>query len=240
MTIETKHNPFTGNESYWWYRAKAKFLGAYFSEYVSPDAKVLDIGSADGPAVAFIDEILAKGKGKKIAMDIVPDGLGPDDILGSVEDIPLSKNKFDIVSAFDVIEHVENEDKGLREILRVLKPGGYFLMSVPAHQWAWTKHDDELYHKRRYTVGRARKALEKAGFIILKSSYGFSGTFPIFFAQRIFAKITRSYSGETPEVSATQDRILTNLCERDLKKFKRGKSFRLGSSVFIAGRKPIQ
>lgn len=181
MKTETTYNPFTDNKAYWWYRAKAKFLKVYFGPYVKPEFSVLDIGSADGPAVAFIDEVLQGGSGKKIAMDIIPDGLGSDDILGSVEDIPVDDESFNVVSAFDVIEHVEHEDVGLEEILRVLKPGGYFFMSVPAYQWAWSKHDEVLHHYRRYTTPRARKALEKAGFKVIKSSYGFRGTFPFSF-----------------------------------------------------------
>lgn len=235
--MSSESNPFTGNRDYWWYRAKAKFLQAYFSQYVTPDAQVLDIGSADGPAVGFIDEIIRTGKGKKIAMDIVPDGLGPEDIVGSVEDIPLGDNTFDIVSAFDVIEHVENEHKGLTEIHRILKPGGYFLMSVPAYQWAWSEHDVKLHHQRRYTTGRAVSALKKAGFEIMKDSYAFQGTFPFFAAQRLIAKLTKSYSGEVPEVSPILDKLFTWLCEFDRKRLAKGKSLSYGSSVLIAGRK---
>jgi len=232
------HNPFTGNQDYWWYRAKAKFLKTYFSDYVGSSANVLDIGSADGPAVGFIDEILSRGKGKKTAMDIVPDGLGPDDIVASVEAIPVADETFTVVSAFDVIEHVEDEHKGLTEILRVLKPGGYFLMSVPAYQWAWSKHDVELHHKRRYTTERAAKALEKAGFRVLKKTYGFRSTFPFFALQRLFTKITGRYSGEVPHVSPSMDKLFTKLCEHDVKALAKRKSLRYGSSVFIVGQRP--
>lgn len=231
------HNPFTGNQDYWWYRAKAAFLKSYFREYVTPDAQVLDIGSADGPAVGFIDEIISKGSGKKIAMDIVPDGLGPDDIVGSVEEIPLSDSTFDIVSAFDVIEHVEDEHKGLTEIHRILKSGGYFMMSVPAYQWAWSLHDVSLHHKRRYTTGRAEEALTKAGFTVIKKSYAFQGTFPFFAVQRGLTKLTNSYSGEVPKVSPSMDKLLTWLCGFDEKKLSKSKSLSYGSSVFILGRK---
>jgi len=236
--MSTVHNPFTGNGDYWWYRGKAKILKSFFGNLVSPDAHVIDIGSADGPAVKFIDDTLATGTGVKLAMDIVPDGLRPEDILGSVEAIPLGDATFDIISAFDVIEHVENEALGLSEIFRVLKPGGYFFMSVPAYQWAWSRHDVELHHHRRYTVKRAVKALKNAGFDIEQSSYGFFGTFPLFAVQRLFAKAKNSYSGEVPKVSKAQDAILTALVNLDAKLINSGRSLPWGSSVLVAGRKP--
>ncbi len=236
--MTSEHNPFTGNADYWWYRGKAKLLESFFGELVDPNAQVIDIGSADGPAVKFIDDRLALGSGVKLAMDIVPDGLRPEDILGSVEAIPVGDASFDLISAFDVIEHVENEALGLSEIYRVLKPGGRFFMSVPAYQWAWSRHDVELHHYRRYTVKRARAALEKAGFVIEKSSYGFFGTFPLFAIQRTIAKLKNSYSGEVPSVSKAQDKLLSSLVGLDAKVLTNGGKLPWGSSVFVAARKP--
>lgn len=231
------HNPFTGNGDYWWYRVKANILEKFFGNHVKADDLVLDIGSADGPAVKFIESRLGP-KGKKTAMDIESEGLGEDDILGSVEDIPVESGSFDIVSAFDVIEHVKNEAKGLDEIFRVLKPGGHVFISVPAYQWAWSKHDEELHHYRRYTRGRLEVAVRQAGFVEAETSYGFFGTFPIFALQRLKAKLTRTYSGEIPSVTAGQEKILLNLSRLDTWAIKAGLPLPWGSSVLLKARKP--
>ena len=231
------HNPFTGNGNYWWYRVKANILENFFGEAVKPDALVLDIGSADGPAVKFIERRLG-ANGKKTAMDIESEGLGEDDILGSVEDIPVDDAAFDIVSAFDVIEHVKNEAKGLDEIFRVLKPGGHIFISVPAYQWAWSKHDEELHHYRRYTKSRLEVAVRQAGFVESESSYGFFGTFPIFALLRLKAKFTRTYSGETPAVTEGQEKLLLNLSKLDTWAIKAGIPLPWGSSVLLKARKP--
>lgn len=231
------HNPFTGNGDYWWYRVKANLLENFFGGQVKPDAQVLDIGSADGPAVKFIEDRLG-ATGKKTAMDIESEGLGEDDILGSVEAIPVEDSRFDIVSAFDVIEHVKNEGKGLDEIYRVLKPGGYIFISVPAYQWAWSKHDESLHHYRRYTKASLEVAVREAGFVKLESTYGFFGTFPIFVLQRLIARFNRSYSGETPSVTAGQEKLLLNLSKLDTLGLKAGIPLPWGSSVLLRASKP--
>lgn len=231
------HKQFTGHEDYWWYRARAAFLENFFGPLVKSDDQILDVGSADGPSVQFIDRRLSS-KGKKTAMDIIPEGLKEDDILGSVEEIPVDDEQFDIVSAFDVIEHVKNEAKGLDEIYRVLKPGGHVFISVPAYQWAWSKHDEALHHYRRYTRGRLEAAVRQAGFVEAEASYGFFGMFPIFALQRLKAKLTRTYSGETPSVTPAQERILLNLSRIDGWAIKAGIPLPWGSSVLLRARKP--
>jgi SAM-dependent methyltransferase len=70
---------------------------------------------------------------------------------------------FDLIGSFDVIEHIEDDRAALAGIARCLKPGGKFVMTVPAHQWMWSAHDVVNHHQRRYSkaglsaVRRARR-----------------------------------------------------------------------------------
>lgn len=234
-----KTNPFTGNADYWWYKARAEFLEVFFGGLVKSDSHILDVGSADGPSVSFMEKRLGPA-GKKTSMDIEPEGLKEGDILGSVEAIPIENERLDIVSAFDVLEHVKNEAKALDEIHRVLKPGGYVFISVPAYQWAWSKHDEVLHHYRRYSRARLISAIQEAGFHEVRSSYGFFATFPLFVMQRITAKITKNYFGEAPKVSSLQEKMLLTLSRVDLWFFKRAIALPWGSSVLLSARKPLQ
>ena len=90
-------------------------------------------------------------------LDIDPRGLEPGGVCGSALALPFGDATFDVVCAFDVVEHCEPEALALAELARVLKPGGRLLISVPAYQWAWTEFDEENGHHRRYTR-RARRA----------------------------------------------------------------------------------
>ena len=111
---------------------------------------------------------------------------------GSALALPFEDAAFDAVSAFDVIEHCEPEATALAEVRRVLRPGGKFVMSVPAYTWAWTDFDVANGHHRRYTKGRAVAAVERAGFTVQRATYGFATVFPMFAAERLSRKVVAS------------------------------------------------
>ena len=74
------------------------------------------------------------------------------------ETLPFSDDSFDLVTALDVLEHIEDDRAALREIARVLRPGGTFLATVPAYGWMWGAQDEISHHFRRYTATRAGDA----------------------------------------------------------------------------------
>ena len=98
--------------------------------------------------------------------------------------LPFRDGSFDLVGAFDVVEHCEPEAQALGELARVLEPGGRLLLSVPAYQWAWSDHDVRAGHYRRYTRPRLLAAVRAAGFEVDRCTYGFAGVFPMFAAER--------------------------------------------------------
>lgn len=85
--------------------------------------------------------------------------------------LPFPDQEFDIITALDVIEHLDDDHAALLELKRVLKPGGLLVVSVPAYKLLWTYWDDILGHRRRYTTGMMQKAMKKAGLRVRKVSY---------------------------------------------------------------------
>lgn len=85
--------------------------------------------------------------------------------------LPFASNSFDIVTALDVIEHLDDDRVALEELLRVMRPGGVLIVSVPAYRFLWTYWDDILGHRRRYTTAMMREAATSAGFQVRKLSY---------------------------------------------------------------------
>lgn len=71
-------------------------------------------------------------------------------VLGKVSRLPFANNSFDLVCAFDIIEHVDDDDGALSEVARTVRPGGAILVSMPLHPASWTPFDDLVGHKRRY------------------------------------------------------------------------------------------
>jgi SAM-dependent methyltransferase len=239
----TPANPHGGSPSiqqpdYWWYRARSEMLRTVLGGYVGTPQRLLDVGSADGPSVGWLTAP------QKVSLDLDPRGLRPPaGVCGSLLALPFADGAFEVVSAFDVLEHCDPEELALAELRRVLEPGGRLLMSVPAYQWAWSDHDVANGHHRRYSRRRAVNAVEAAGFGVVRATYGFAGVFPAFVAERAIGGVRRRFAGgratgpvdivKVPRVSSRQERVLLGLCRTDERVLAR-RDLPFGSSVFVA------
>ena len=219
---------------YWWYRARSELLHAALGEHLGRPSLVLDVGSADGPSVGWM-----RTEGRRVAVDLDPRGLAPGEgVCASALSLPFADGTFDLVGAFDVVEHCDPEAQALAELRRVLRPGGRLLLSVPAYQWAWTDHDVRAGHHRRYTRPRLRRAVESAGFTVDRATYGFAGVFPMFAAERLLRRVRGGSADEgLPQVSPTLDRVLTGLSRAESRVLRR-RDLPFGSSVFLAATAP--
>jgi SAM-dependent methyltransferase len=217
-------------------------LETVLGPFVGSPERLLDVGSADGPSVGWLDAP------QKVSLDVDPRGLqAPSGVCGSLLALPFGDARFEVVTAFDVIEHCEPEDQALRELHRVLERGGRLLVSVPAYQWAWTDHDVANGHYRRYTRPRAVAALEAAGFEVRRATYGFSSVFPMFAGERVLRRLRGSLTRRRPEgpadvvdvpqVGAGLERVLMGLCRLD-ERLLGARDLPFGSSVFLAAVKP--
>jgi len=213
-------------------------LRTVLERYAGSPQRLLDVGSADGPSVGWL------AARQKVSLDLDPRGLRPPaGICGSVLALPFADASFEVVSAFDVIEHCDPEAAALQELHRVLEPRGRLLLSVPAYQWAWSDHDVANGHHRRYTRPGAVAAVEAAGFEVLRSTYGFSAVFPAFAAERAVRAVQHRVGSsrsqgpadvvDLPPVSPTVARVLLGLCRLDQRALAR-RDLPFGSSVFLA------
>ena len=224
--------------NYWWYRARADLLEVVLGPYLGKPKMTLDVGSADGPSVAWM-----RGAHRRVTLDLHPRGLTPGEgVCGSATALPFADESFDVVAAFDVVEHCESETQAISELARVLEPGGRMLLSVPAYQWAWSDHDARAGHFRRYTKPRLVSLVESAGLTVERSTYAFSSVFPFFVAERAVRRLRRR-TGDTREqglapVSPAVDRMLMGLSRLD-HRLLRGRNLPFGSSVFLAALKPM-
>ena len=92
--------------------------------------------------------------------------------IADASELPFSDKTFDVICAFDVVEHIENDTTLFREISRVLKPGGHFCFSVPLHKDAWSSFDNIVGHCRRYDFPEVLQLLSENN-LCLESSSGF-------------------------------------------------------------------
>jgi SAM-dependent methyltransferase len=135
--------------------------------------EILDIGCGTGANLEMLSEF-----GDAQGVDVSGEALafcrarGLDQVKqGEAEQLPYEDQKFDLVTALDVVEHLDDDLGGLKEMRRVLRPDGRALIFVPAFMFLWGVQDDVSHHRRRYTLPSLLKAVEAAGFEVEWSSY---------------------------------------------------------------------
>src|SRR5207253_4948029 len=109
---------------------------------------------------------------------------------GAAEALPYKDATFDLVTALDVVEHLDDDTQGLREMRRVLKPQGCALLFVPAFMWLWGVQDDVSNHRRRYTRQQIVERLEAAGYTIERATYANWTFFAPILAGRMLMRVT--------------------------------------------------
>lgn len=221
---------------YWWHRARGDLLHVVFEPFLGTPRRTLDVGSADAPSVGWM-----RGDHPHVNLDLFPGGLVPGEgVCGSAMALPFLDEAFDVVCAFDVVEHCEDDALAVGELARVLAPGGRMLLSVPAYQWAWSDHDVQAGHHRRYTRRRLSRLVEGTGMTLLRSTYAFGSVFPLFVAERARRRLRSPTDGSEsrlPAVSPRADKVLMGLSGLDGRILRRT-DLPFGSSIFLAAVKP--
>jgi SAM-dependent methyltransferase len=139
-------------ERHWWYRERRAVLDTLLSRLELPGA-ALDIGAACGGNT----RVLQKHGWQATALDFSANGpeicnqRGVPAIRADATRLPCATASFDLVVAYDVLEHIDDDLAVIHEVHRVLKPGGRFLVAVPADPALWSAHDEAVGHFRRYT-----------------------------------------------------------------------------------------
>jgi len=119
--------------------------------------------------------------------------------LGTLETYPPS-DPFDLITMLDMAEHVEDDAALLQAGRRLLGEGGHVLIAVPAFPSLWSKHDEILHHKRRYTRRGLRALVERAGFTVEHLSFFNTFLFPVAWMKRIAARLSGSEKANDLEI----------------------------------------
>ncbi len=192
--MQAHHYPilYEVEETHWWYVGRRQIISALLERISTslnnPNPKILDVGCGTGGNL----RMLAK-HGRVEGVDISQDAVdfcherGLDTVrLGAAEQLPYEDNSFDIITSLDVIEHLDDDVEGLREIKRVLRPDGRVLLFVPAFMFLWGVQDDVSNHRRRYTLPSLIKAVKDAGFSVEWASYAnFSFFMPVLIVRTV-------------------------------------------------------
>jgi SAM-dependent methyltransferase len=147
--------------------------------------------------------------------------------------------EFDVIGAFDVIEHVPEDDAMLREMHRALRPGGGLLLTVPQHPWLWSEADDFSHHQRRYSRRGLRARLRSAGFEILQLTSFCSLLMPALVADRWWRRLRRAVYDPASELRLTGvNDVLERVMQLEAALIARGLSLPAGGSLLAVARRP--
>lgn len=204
--------------SYWWHVGRLKIIEKELERQIGDKRplKILNIGCGTGGTIRTLEKF-----GQVVNVDVSDEAIkfmakhGFDNII-KVDgiDLPFDTASFDLVCAFDVLEHIDRDTDALREWKRVLKPGGKLVLTVPAYQWLWSCHDECLHHFRRYNVGQLKTITRHVHFRSVRLSYAIAFSFPLVVGFRMLAKLGRerpTAASSYVELSPTINKLFTKL-----------------------------
>lgn len=187
-------------QAHWWFAARREILGSEIERLTLPrSARILEVGCGPGGNLELLKRFgevravepdassrayAAEQSGVLVEGGLLPDGL------------PELGGPFDMVCAFDVIEHVDDDSGAVRALGDRLKPGGYLVTTVPAYGWLWSAHDAQHHHKRRYGRRAYRVLFERAGLKVRRATYFNTLLFPPIAAIRLARKAARIEGGD--------------------------------------------
>jgi SAM-dependent methyltransferase len=152
---------------HWWFREKRNILARNL-RYAGPPGRALDIGSAGGGN----SRVLVHHGWRTVVADLSSEAVdiararSLDAVQADACDLPWADGTFDLVTAFELLEHVEDDRRAAAEIRRVLRPRGTALITVPADMRLWSEHDVAVSHFRRYHRDELVRVVEGAGLVI--------------------------------------------------------------------------
>ncbi|HEY8433748.1 MAG TPA: methyltransferase domain-containing protein [Sphingomicrobium sp.] len=182
------------DQRHWWYRARREVLADLIRRDAMPaaNAHILEIGCGTGHNLEMLAQF---GKVDALELDDEARAVAEERLGRKVMSTPLPElagvrdHHYDLIGAFDVIEHIDDDDAAVAAIAAKLKPGGKFVMTVPAHAWMWSAHDVVNHHKRRYSKAGLRGLIERSPLKLDRLGYFNSLLFPLAVAERLSSKM---------------------------------------------------
>ena len=186
---------------HWWFRVREEIILDHFMSHIYKDKplQILNVGAATGRSSEMLEPF---GQIQSIEYDepsyqFCRDVLNMKIDQGSITALPYADHAFDCVCAFDVVEHVEDDQKAIEELFRVCKPGGKIFITVPAFMSLWSNHDVVNHHFRRYRKNQMIRLFVPHGGKLLRTTYfNFFLFIPIFLVRSLQKLFTRKKQEE--------------------------------------------
>lgn len=235
---------YEAEESQWWYAGQRAIATALLDPAIAGRPArplVLDAGCGTGQNVLALSRL-----GTAVGIDLAPEAVafcrerGARAARASLLALPFPDRTFDAVTSFDVVYHawVTDDRAAVREMVRVLKPGGILLVRVPALRALWGAHDVEVQSRHRYTRGELVALLAACSLRVERATYCNSVLFPLLLARRTLDRLLHREGSDVGFLPAPAEWAFKRALLAEAALVRAGISFPIGASVVALARKP--
>ncbi|MFM2395258.1 MAG: hypothetical protein RLZZ546_3241 [Bacteroidota bacterium] len=238
--------------SHWWFLGRLEILISILKLKVIEENQsklsILNVGVATGATSIALQQYgnVTSVEYDRECCDFLTEKVKMEVLNASMTALPFEDQSFDIVCAFDVIEHIEDDLQALKEAFRVLKTNGKLYITVPMYMSLWSDHDVINHHYRRYSSKGLTDVVLKSGFEIRYKSFFNSILFPPIFLVRLLSSLRKKKQGDLPKSDfdgVNTNKFINQLLLQVLKIERRmlslGLQFGFGVSKMIVGKKVI-
>lgn len=254
MQAEDYADLYALEESLWWFAGMHEITAALLDAACPParDRLILDAGCGTGGNLAWLARYA--GNGRIIGIDLIPQALRfcrarEHRYLSqaSVTHLPFADSIFDLVTSFDVLVQLPGtgaDERAMREMHRVLRPGGIAFVRVAAYEWMRSGHDEALGTARRYRLTELTEKIRHAGFDIRRATYANTMLLPVAMLRRLVLKRVGLADGGSdvkplPPKFRWLNRALTSVLRGEARALKHaGVKLRAGLSAICVAEKP--
>lgn len=227
-------------EDNFWFRARNGIILWALNQYFPRFESFLEIGCGTGYVLSEIVKHFPNAT--LFGSEIFTEGLSfaaariPQIHLMQMDarDIPFYE-EFDVIGAFDVLEHIKEDGVVLSQVHQALKPKGVMVLTVPQHAWLWSSVDEYSFHERRYAAIEIHKMVREAGFRIVRSTSFVTTLLPAMMISRLWQKRHSKNFDSTAELQIPRalNSIFVRMLALELSAIKAGINLPLGGSRLV-------
>jgi SAM-dependent methyltransferase len=231
-------------QSSFWFRSRNDLIAWTVRKYFPRAETLFEVGCGTGFVLAGLRRRFPQIK--LVGAELFSSGLAvarkrlPDTTLYQMDArrIPFEK-EFDVVCAFDVLEHVHEDEQVIAQLFQAVRPGGGVVLTVPQHPRLWSAVDDFSRHQRRYTRRELIRKLEDTGFAVTRTTSFVTLLLPALAASRLIHRGDHDFDPETEYgLPARLDLALERVMGLERRLIERGMSFRIGGSLLAIAMRP--